>query len=186
MEILDERRRLSYPCRVTRSRGISLLEFAVVVMVIGLLSGILLNRLHYYQEHAEKADMEYTIGAIKSALRMRMAVMLVEGRAQQFNLLLQENPMDWVAEKPHNYRGIVSAQGRETMQSGNWYFDREARSLIYVVDRAEHFQAHGDGRKQVRLRVESLRNQAESTSLPGPGQATDSVTLRLVETYKWF
>ena len=186
MKILDEGPHASCPYRVTRSRGISLLEFAVVVIAIGALSGILLNRLHYYQERAEKADMEYTIGAIKSALRLRMAVMLVEGHAQQFNVLLQENPMDWLEEKPRNYRGVLTAPGRGTMQPGSWYFDRDVRVLIYIVDQGEHFQANSDGRKQIRLRVEALRNQADRTSEPGLGQPTDSVTLRLLDTYKWF
>jgi hypothetical protein len=183
---MDERRHSSCAYRVTRIRGISLFEFAVVVTVIGILAGILLNRLHYYQELAEKSDMEYTISAIKSAMRLRMAVMLVEGHAQQFNVLMQENPMDWLDDKPRNYRGLLSAQTSARLQPGNWYFDREARSLIYVVERGEHFQANSDGQKRVRLRLAPLRNQPDRTSDLGIGYPTDSVTLSLVEPYKWF
>lgn len=186
MKILDQGRHASCRYRGNGSRGVSLLEFAVAVIVIGILSGILLDRLHYYQERAEKADMEYTIGAIKSALRLRMAVMLVEGHAQQFNLLLQENPMDWLDEKPRNYRGVLSGAGRGAMQPGAWYFDRDARVLLYIVDQGAHFQANSEGRKLVRLRVEAVRNQAEPASELGLGQPTDSVILRLLDTYTWF
>lgn len=163
-----------------------MLEFAVAVAAIGILSGILLNRLHYYQELAEKADMEYTIGAIKSALSLRMATMLVDGRAQEFNLLAQENPMDWLEETPRHYRGRIANNIGGQTSAGGWYFDSDTRSLVYVVENGDHFQPNSDGRKRVRLRVISLRNQPSPTLDDGAAQATDSVALSLIEPYKWF
>jgi type II secretory pathway pseudopilin PulG len=45
--------------RVVRGEGFTLLELAVCLAVLMTLSGVLLSRLHYYQEAAERADMEY-------------------------------------------------------------------------------------------------------------------------------
>jgi len=171
---------------MTRSRGFSLLELAVAVAAIGILAVTLLNRLHYYQEAAEKADMEYTVVSLKSVLRLRMSTMLVEGHAQEFSTLALQNPIDWLEEKPRNYRGVVASRTGAPMQPGSWYFDSDARTLVYVVDRSEHFQPDSEGQKRVRLRVTTLRNQPGSTSDNGVARTSDSVTLSLIEPYKWF
>lgn len=171
---------------MTRSRGMALFEFAVAVTVIGTLSAILLNRLHYYQELAEKSDMEYTVSAIKSALRWRMATMMVEGHAQEFNGLAQQNPMEWLEQKPSNYRGSLAHQTSGPSQPGSWYFDSINRQLVYVVGRGDHFEPNGGEPKSVRWRVIFLHNLPEPMLADGAVQTTDSVALRLIEPYKWF
>ena len=171
---------------MTRSRRMALFEFAVVVAMIGALSAVLLNRLHYYQEVAEKSDMEYTVGAIKSALRMRMATMMVEGHAQEFHVLAEQNPMDWLDQKPHSYRGSLANPTSKQVQPGSWYFDSTKRCLVYVLERGDQFLPNSGGQKRVRWQMTILRNQFDPMLQNGAAQATDSVALRLVEPYKWF
>ena len=112
--------------------------------------------------------------------------MLVEGHAQEFSTLAMQNPIDWLDEKPRNYRGVVSSRASAQMQPGSWYFDSDTRTLVYVVYRSEHFQQDSEGEKRVRLRVTTLRNQPDSILNGGAAQPTDSVTLKIVEPYKWF
>jgi len=172
------------PCR---PGGFSRLELMVAVLVIAILAGILLERLLHYQEMAEKARMEYAISSIKSGLRQRMASLLVAGRAQDYRLLAKQNPMDLLEGKPDNYAGELTAVDGEQLASGTWYFDQEARALVYLVRRGAHFQSAGAGRKRVRLKIVIVQNSAEAGK--GSGSEDDpvnSVAIEIVEPYRWF
>ncbi|HEY6720193.1 MAG TPA: prepilin-type N-terminal cleavage/methylation domain-containing protein, partial [Burkholderiales bacterium] len=63
--------------RLRAVSGLTLIELIVVVCIIALCAALLLDRLRFYQEAAEKAAMEYTVGAVKSALQLRVAAMLL-------------------------------------------------------------------------------------------------------------
>lgn len=170
-----------------RQRGFSLLELFVVAGVAAVLIGILLSRLTYYQEMAEKAEMEFTISALKSAMRERIASLMIHGRAQDYVLLVQQNPMEWLEQKPSNYLGEFAHPDAKKMQPGSWYFDSVDKVLIYVVKSGAYFEPDSRGNKQVRLHVVLISNGpsavADSKQI---AQVTDTVTLRLKDPYKWF
>jgi general secretion pathway protein G len=167
-------------------RGFSLLELTVTVTVISIVALTLLNRLSYYQEMAEKADMEYTISALKSALRMRMAKLMIEGRAQEFRALAEQNPMDWLEKKPANYLTLEVPHDPRFSLEGTWYFDSTARVLTYIPKHNEYFQPDRSGQKRVRLHLVYLRNEAVGSSDERITRPTDSVAVALIEPYKWF
>jgi general secretion pathway protein G len=169
-----------------RLYGFSRLELMVVTIIFAVLAGILLDRLFYYQEAAEKADMEYRIRALKSGLRLRMATLLVEGRAQDFPSLANENPMDWLPQKPANYQGVTRRGDAEQLMAGNWYFDIDSRMLIYVIRSGDYFVPGVAGRKQVRLRINVVSNNQMSASGMPLSDTAAGVTLVLVEPYRWF
>ncbi len=170
----------------TKYRGFSRLELLIVTIMLGVIVTVLLNRFLYYQEAAEKARMEYTASALKSALRLRMASLLVQGRAQEFRLLAQDNPMDWLEQPPDNYLGRLTNPDIEGLQRGNWYFDVSSRELVYLVKQGEYFQPDSSGRKQVRLQIVFAHNQSDLGPEQQAGYPTDSVRLVLVEPYQWF
>ncbi len=72
-------RRMMMPpvARGPAQTGFSLFELIVVVCIVAVVAGILLNRLHLYEEAAEKAAMQQTAAAIKSALQMRVAAYMI-------------------------------------------------------------------------------------------------------------
>lgn len=158
-----------------------MLELMAAVILFGAAATALLNRLWYYQELAEKARMEYAISAMKSALRIRMATLLVQGQAQQYRFLAEESPVDWLEERPDDYLGVLSSPDIGKLPLGSWYYDAAAHTLVYLVRRGDHFQADSDGRKRVRLRV-----MLQPNFLNAPDHATDSVKLVLMEPYVWF
>ena len=53
------------------ARGLTLFEFVVSLTVVMVFAGVLLERLRFYQEAAEKAAMEYTVSTLKTALQIR-------------------------------------------------------------------------------------------------------------------
>lgn len=165
-------------------RGFSLVELAVVVSVIGVLSVILLKQALFYQEQAEKTAMEQTVGIIRSALHIQTAALFAKGRGGDIPQLLKQNPMDWLAEKPVNYKGEYFAPKREDIEPGTWFFDLQSGSLVYSVRNDAHFHiGSGDG-NQVQFRPVLV------TGLQKIGAADDKTiegaTLDPVVPYKWF
>src|SRR5437899_1843983 len=98
--------------------GFSLIEFVVVVVVVSIISAILLDRVKFYQEHAEKTTMEATAAAIQAGLHLRMAGYLASGRDRDIAKLADENPMNWLARRPDNYAGALDRLAAEDIADG--------------------------------------------------------------------
>lgn len=126
------------------ARGFSRLELLITMIVIGIVSAIFLERMSYYQAMVEKAEMDYTLRSIKSALRLRISTLLIQGRAQEIHALAAGNPVDFLDRKPANYLGSLTAAEAKHAAPGNWYFDKEAGLLIYLARKGPHLDA-GNG-----------------------------------------
>ncbi len=170
-----------------RVHGFSRLELLVTVTIFGIIAAVLLDRLLYYQELAEKAHMEYTITRLKSALRLQMANMLVTGRAQDISSLAYQDPITWLVDgKPANYLGSLNNPNPENLGAGSWYFDVSSRTLVYLVQRGRYFQSDNGGAKRVRWQMTFLRNQSLAEGDSAKNHPTDSVSIKLLEPYRWF
>ncbi len=133
-----------------RETGFSLLELAVVAVVLSILLGVFLERLTYYQAAAERAHFDSTLRLYKTALQIRLAELIVERREGEARTLEVENPTRWLSEKPTNYAGDYP----ESPAPGTWYFDARTQELVYVVNssRGLELEIHS-GVKQLRFRV---------------------------------
>ena len=171
---------------VKSAPGFTLLELLVVILVVGLLSGVLLERLWFYQEQAEKAAMQQMVGNLRSALHLQIADRLLKGR-QNLAGLAKDNPMDWLMQPPANYLGERFGPEPGTVAGGNWYFDLRDKTLVYVVARSAHFAANPSGRKQVRYQVRPVASRSAQANLDSADKpAIEGVILVLVEPYQWF
>lgn len=171
-----------------RCAGFTLLEFLVVIIIISTLAAVLLDRLTFYQEAAEKAAMEQMTGNLRSALHMQIADKLVRGKGADIASLLNDNPMDWLAEQPSNYVGVRFAPQAKDVAGGNWYFDLKDKSLVYAVKRGSHFIPGRNGRKEVRYQVRLVygRNDDQVSGDNAKKQDINGVILALAEPYQWF
>ena len=94
--------------KTRRNTGFTLIELVVVIIIISTLGAVLLDRMWFYQEAAEKAAMEQMAGTLRSALHFQIADRLLNGKTADIADLAQDNPMDWLAEPILAHGKIVS------------------------------------------------------------------------------
>lgn len=164
-------------------RGLALPELMVVVAVISMLGALLLNRLQFYQEMAEKAAMEQTVAMFRSALRLQVASYIVKGKLPELETLTGDNPMNWLSRQPANYQGEYANPSPRRVPVGNWYFDLGNQELVYRVNRGKYFIPDSSGEKRARFRVVWVPNDS-AMSAPD-NRALGSVELETVEVYVW-
>lgn len=151
----------------------------MVIVITSLLAIILLNRLWYYQEVAEKTAMEMTVMNMRSGLRLRIADLMTQGKMGETVQLLQENPVTWLESPPPNYMGKVSGQKSAEMIPGNWYFDTGQQELLYRVQHNRFLKSDTDGENIIRFRVTAVQYPRQSGKAEG-------ITLAPITPYHWF
>ena len=165
--------------------GFTLFELIVVIVLIAVLSGILLRRFLTYQELAEKVAMEQTAGAIRSALTIQLAALVVRGRLKDAPQLATINPMNLLADGQQNYAGEFFTVKPGDVPRGSWYYDLKRGQLVYLVQHDAHFVSGKEGESEVRYSVALL--YSDLFSKPGEESSNDvgGVVLKVVHPYKW-
>lgn len=170
--------------RVTTGRragaGFTLFELILVIGILSVLVAVLVDRTLANLELAEKTAMETQAMSIGSALNLQMAAMISAGRFGELAVLQDQNPFDWLTEKPGNYLGAFDAAPAGTRVEGNWYYDRRLREAVYLVKRGDRFTPDAAGRKRVRYQARPVQavNAHGATEISG-------FTFRPVEPYRW-
>ena len=157
---------------MTRQRGFSLFELALVVAIIGVLAAALLSRVTMYQEAAERVAMENVVGVLRSALGMKAGQMVAQGRAAEVSKLLTINPMDLLAQKPANYIGEVSTPQKEKISRGNWYFNRKELLLVYIARTGATFQVTNSHQHAYRVQLVRDMDGADGPKLAETSNST--------------
>ncbi len=115
-----------------RSRGFTLLEFAVCMSLCALLAGGLLVRLADYQRESERIAAQGLLGAMRTAMAVRAAQLSATGGAAAVSGLERENPFGWLERLPKNYHGEYYRPRAGLVKQGHWYFDPSDRTVNFV------------------------------------------------------
>jgi type II secretory pathway pseudopilin PulG len=152
-----------------KQRGASLLEFAVSVCVLGILIAVLLNRVFFYQGEAERAAVESTVAALRTALEIKVTQLKLLDRSEDLTFLTEENPLNLLKVKPANYSGELYNPSNDDIGNGNWCFDRGDKTLIYLLNKRNSF---GDAQtKRLKFKVKLFRlpnSPAKPSGTPEP------------------
>ena len=173
--------------RSRTQRGFTLIEVAVVAVIFAILIGSLLTRVVFYEEQSERLAVKQTLGILRSAMDLQMADRLLHPSLRPMSQLAGDNPMNWLAKLPPNYVGEYAAPKPGTITRGNWYFDTNDHTLIYLPTYGDHLQtAPGEnGRLRFRVRLSSGNTvgYAANASL---NSSFSGVVLEPVRPYQWF
>ncbi len=169
------------PTTLRRSgqRGFTLLELAVVVVIVSILVFLALGKYLELLVDVERSTMEYNLGSLRSAVTLQMAERLVKGDQAGAASLVGSNPMRYLTEAPGNYLGEFDSPDPEAMEPGSWFFDRKAKVLHYRVKNDRYFEPGLPPPPQARFEVRAvLGGEGDAAYLAG-------VTLAPLEPYSW-
>ena len=162
------------------SRGFTLIELVVVIVIASVLGAVALDKLLFYTERAEKAAMDATLASIKMGLQIRLAEMIIANRQMAATELEHENPMHWLAEPPGSYLG----EYRAPPKPGNWYFATTARQLVYVPNNTSYFLTNQGEAKELRFQVKLKYDELEFAG--SKVRSLTGITLLPIKPYRWF
>ena len=169
-----------------QSRGFSLFELIVVICIVAVLASVFLSRVLYYQEQAEKAAMVEVVGVIQTALFLQYGDVLTRGKSSDLAWLKNDNPMNWLQQKPHNYAGEFFDPSPLSVEPGNWVFDLKSHDLIYVINIANNFKPASDGKNWIRYHAVFKYEPSRLPSLQAAPHELTSLLFEPVEPYLWF
>jgi hypothetical protein len=173
--------------RYAQAGGSKLFEFVFVVLLVGILSMVVLDYMLHYIEVAEKSAMDNTVMNLRSALRLRLAEVLVHDNVTEGIRLARDNPMNWLQEMPPNYAGEFNDPEPGSIAQGKWYFDTSRRELVYLVDMGREFVPDRKGLKRVRYRIYApyLNKAVKENRQPTVNDVVGDISLLVAEPYRW-
>ena len=136
-------------------QGFKLFEVGVATAIFGILVTVLLQRLWFYQEQAEEVAFKQVVANVRAALNIKLAQGHIPGNAVDLTMLSQQNPLDWLSEKPASYLGEFNGPPPFAVTGSHWYFDRNDNSLIYLLNMRDSFGTQQ--LKQLKFKVKLLR-----------------------------
>jgi general secretion pathway protein G len=119
--------------------GFSLFELAISLIVFAVLATVMLVRTQQYHGEVERQAVQQTVDVVRTALRVRLAK---GGRVippAELARIAEQNPFDWLGQKPDNYLGEYYSPDLEAMPAGNWVFDRRDKTLVYLLSSHRSF-----------------------------------------------
>ena len=166
------RRGLSRP-----AAGITTIEFAATLALLGIFAAFLLNRLAVYEELAEKTTVDITISQIRDGIRHDLIRSLLQSRIPPVATMLERNPVTWLAQPPQAYMGEFPALP-PVPKPGAWYFLNKEKELVYVPKQSAHLTTRGEATPCLRWRLKP----AGSAGL----EALEGVRIDAQPAYTWF
>ena len=163
------------------ARGYGILEFLVVVVLIGGLMLALLDRIDFYRESIEKTAMEQLSREMGWALRIRAAELMLANRNDEIGRLQGANPVEALEMQIANYAGVGRADGESAVPPGRWYFNQDSREMVYFPALTSNFVKPASVRARVAWRVAVVSQPSQPGGKPRP----QWVRLELVQPYRW-
>ena len=118
-----------------------LLEFSLMVAVLGLLSLFLIDALKTLQDDSERLTVELTVRNMNSGLYLQQAERVAGGRENTLKELAQANPVSWLGSSPVGYIGEQPCAS--VLAKGQWCWDKLSTTLYYYPKQANWLKTGG-------------------------------------------
>ena len=107
-------------------RGLSILEFTLVVMIFSVLIVFAANRITALRVDLERAAVEHVLAGMRSALALEYAELLVQGRRERIAQWAGGNPLQLL-----EFRRSFETEAGADPGPGDWSYDRERGEVVY-------------------------------------------------------
>ncbi len=169
-----------------RAPGFSLIELAVVVVIVGILAGVLLDRLMPLLGRAERASFLQMEADLQSALLLEAAEQITSGDTSRLAELAAGNPMRLFMKPPPNYVGSLRAGETDAAPRASWYFDERDGLLAYRVGRHARFDSLGAASDRIEFRVALIFEDRDGDSRFDPARDRfEGLKLEPTHAYRW-
>jgi prepilin-type N-terminal cleavage/methylation domain-containing protein len=171
---------------IRSGKGFSLLELVVVIVIISILLVVAISRLLAVQVDAERVTMESVAGVLRSAIGMKVAESIVKSKVADLRAYEGGNPMDLLAEVPRNYLGELDGVDPASLETGNWYFDKQAKTLVYLVRNKGFFTGGLPNPPRARFAMRLVYSDRNGNGRFDQGKdEIQGLRLSPVEAYSW-
>jgi len=124
-----------------RQRGLSKFEFVVVAAVLGILAGLLLDRLVDLEREAERLEVELALRNLGLGLRLAISEKVIRGEEASIGTLLEADPLEWLGAAPTKVGASETAP--------RWHYDTSTHILSYRPRQPAAF----DGQEELAWRL---------------------------------
>lgn len=167
---------------IRKSRGFSLFELVVVIILIGIFMVFAIDNLMRLQVDAERVSVQHVVGSLNSAINLEAAERVVKQGVSSLQGLENTNPINYLSEPPFSYAGLYSDIAAASAANASWYFDPDAKILVYKVRNQKYFKSELDGTPRIRFKVTLVYSDNATT---GPASSIRGVLLQSLDTYNW-
>jgi hypothetical protein len=169
-----------------RQLGASLVETVLLTCLILIFIWIATLKIWELRVAAERTHVISLMGKFRSGLGLEMAERAVEQGIPSVVALQGSNPMELLEVPPANYIGELQGADPAAVEGGRWYFDLDARELVYRVEFDEYFSSSLPGPARIRLAVRVSYDDRNGNGSFDPGQdKLRNVFLQQLEPYRW-
>jgi prepilin-type N-terminal cleavage/methylation domain-containing protein len=166
--------------------GFSLIELVVVVVAVGIMAGLALERVLPLIGRAERVAFLHTRSQLHSALLLEAAGRLTRGEAHTLAELAGGNPMALLLNPPGNYVGAFTRPDVDALPRAAWYFDDFEHRLVYRPGRQAKFEALDGPSDRIELVVRFVYSDRDGDGAFHPSRDRfDGFRLEPVYAYSW-
>jgi type II secretory pathway pseudopilin PulG len=169
-----------------KQSGLTLVEFIVVVIAVGVLSGLLLDRVLPLIGRAEKVAFETVQSQIHSALLLEAAQRIARGEANEIFGLSGSNPIDLLLTPPGNYLGSYAWPEHDRLPRRVWYFDERQAHLVYRPGSQADVEFESGLANRIELAVEFVYRDRDLDGSFNPSvDRFDGLRLTAAHGFRW-